>query len=853
MSTTLNKKYPIFKENQVLSEKHLNGLVAYLEKEERDTRTSLLGVGIACGLEITVAEDFSSIHISKGTAVTTEGFIIQYEGGTYTHFKEMEVSEDFMTFMNETPPHYKTNVNYADFSDNYFMLNGSHQLLENDTDSSGALDRRFVNDKVVLLLLQANLIQQENCLTTSCDDKGMRLEFQLKPIIVDSSWLGQFESENKAKIHFEKLYLSRFNVPKTKLVKGVDIFAQHQRIVQQAQTPTHQRISEVYKYYQTAIDSELEMSLLENISSTLSSAIDQHQNSPTIQYVYDWMADIHQAYNEIVDLVQEYPNYCCVNKDVFPFHISLGSAQWNTVKVNEEKDKYLMYGNLRSESLFTGFLSHENHEKTLQLKSMFKRLFHIINSFEVDSSLSIKITPSSIGKSKLGERAIPFYYKKENISTLNRYWNFEKTQKLTNDELMSYHSSEYSTINEVNSSLSWDIETYNFFRIEGHIGKEYTQAMAEVKVIQEFSRLPFEVIGINAVDEKGRSLSYDNSAGEWDDLEVEYDLARTEFTNWLDNFYQWMVTNRSQVEQLMPIFNDTFYSDLQDTITEFETLLTQNLAEFLQNFTVFYNAFEELNNVFLYYDSLIDLRQACQLENHLIEEIENRLDEFRVIVLSNTFTIIYEEVKRRWINSVRKTFLSTYSENHCALSHKGGVTKGGTFVMLYCDYSIFESKAPTLPFLNFFNSAQKLTLNTGLSNVKLQKLQKRNVLSKRKKMKGIQSLKNEKQDQCLENEKESIKNLKLNIEKGIKAQFQHEVASYLNNSLKPILAIDYSAQPQSDRTPKKIIIADFYLPYICCGNSDAINIVINSSTEQEPSVGDFDHRDLDPNDFDTDE
>ncbi len=48
--------------------------------------------------------------------------------------------------------------------------------------------------------------------------------------------------------------------------------------------------------------------------------------------------------------------------------------------------------------------------------------------------------------------------------------------------------------------------------------------------------------------------------------------------------------------------------------------------------------------------------------------------------------------------------------------------------------------------------------------------------------------------------------------------------------------------------PERVIIADFYLPYICCSNGNNINIVLGS-TEPEPIIADFEGSDFEENDF----
>src|SRR5262245_6074006 len=68
--------FPVFEANQVLTSAHLNDVFNYLDEQERLTRSNLIGIGIACGLEIRLDSASSAIHLSRGCGVTSEGYLI---------------------------------------------------------------------------------------------------------------------------------------------------------------------------------------------------------------------------------------------------------------------------------------------------------------------------------------------------------------------------------------------------------------------------------------------------------------------------------------------------------------------------------------------------------------------------------------------------------------------------------------------------------------------------------------------------------------------------------------------------------------------------------------------------------
>ena len=75
MSDILNT-YPVFERNQVLTSTQLNNLVNYLDQQNRLTRAKLIGMGVVCGLEISYDASDDEITISKGTGITSEGYLI---------------------------------------------------------------------------------------------------------------------------------------------------------------------------------------------------------------------------------------------------------------------------------------------------------------------------------------------------------------------------------------------------------------------------------------------------------------------------------------------------------------------------------------------------------------------------------------------------------------------------------------------------------------------------------------------------------------------------------------------------------------------------------------------------------
>src|SRR3546814_18655380 len=80
------ESYPIFEADQVLTNDHLNDTVNYLDRQSRLSRVRLIGSGIVCGLDVTVADE--SITVSGGHGITSQGYIIEHCERVYTHYTD---------------------------------------------------------------------------------------------------------------------------------------------------------------------------------------------------------------------------------------------------------------------------------------------------------------------------------------------------------------------------------------------------------------------------------------------------------------------------------------------------------------------------------------------------------------------------------------------------------------------------------------------------------------------------------------------------------------------------------------------------------------------------------------------
>ncbi len=64
---------------------------------------------------------------------------------------------------------------------------------------------------------------------------------------------------------------------------------------------------------------------------------------------------------------------------------------------------------------------------------------------------------------------------------LYRYWDYNKTKRGEERHNLSYNAGAYNAPFFITQALMYDIEPFNFFRIEGHIGKHINEVLPTVK------------------------------------------------------------------------------------------------------------------------------------------------------------------------------------------------------------------------------------------------------------------------------------------------------------------------------------------------------------------------------------
>lgn len=503
-------EYPVFEADQVLTADHLNQLFDYLDEQNRLTRTCLIGIGIVCGLDSYYENN--SITITAGVGVTSLGYLINFNGGTYTYARTYNLPDSVAA---------DEKAFYGDMDMwQLFTPDADNPLTVDDEVLS---DTGFLQDKVVILLLELDIENLKNCTTNDCDDKGSRAELNVRPLLVSTEDLSTFtytgfETDKAA---LPDIVLKRYNVPFKELKSPTDVLNAFYAITDATSlAKIADGYSKAYETYKTMLPAE-NFNPFTNLLATLNTQLNDVKTNSYVftEYYYDYIDDLVKAYNEFREKGDTLLVACCPDENLFPYHLALCEALGDSRSTASAYRNYFIHSPVFGE------------QKALagELQQLFTRMKLLVEKFTIPGIAStrqpvIKITPGEYGKYYLSERAIPYYY--DPLAVLNS-WNYEKTRKGKASKNLSYHSDKYSSDDKVVNPLLYELEPYNFFRVEGHIGTNINFALANIVSKKQQFSLPFDVIALN-VAENSKITNQNLTKCYFHDLESLYNVLIAE-------------------------------------------------------------------------------------------------------------------------------------------------------------------------------------------------------------------------------------------------------------------------------------------------------------------------------------
>lgn len=751
--------FPVFEANQVLSFSHLNQIFNYLDEQERLTRADLIGIGIVCGLEIALAQDVdggASISLSRGVGVTSLGYlIVEPEDTVLTSYRQYELPSDppYPSFMKDDGP---------------YDLWELFPAGEPDT-TPLASPGGFLSDKAVLLFLELKKEGLRNCSMNNCDDRGSEMTVTLRRLLVriddlkeiiakanalegDLS-LAELEAALSQRLNLPELRLPRVDVPNTGPATSQEVLAAFHAVfhAEHLAQQTAAALSAAYDAFKPLVAASYPTNPFADFTARFGPLDNVPANTVQVrflQYYYELFDDILRAYRDLCREGARLLSLCCPPDQLFPRHLMLGVLFPNLVS-NASIFRTPFWGS----PILRG-----SGEEIATVERLFARLVELTRRFTDTPPLApstgfsrlpvndnaIRITPSSLGDIPLGKKAIPYYYLFNGTPPLYQLWDPEKTAQNRANLNLGYRSDSYQPAAPtfVSQALRYDLEPYNFLRLEGHLGKNYLGVMNTLLSYKSRYRLPIEVVALRtgAFDE---NVPVDLTGEEcrFQDLETLYDTLKAEavcfFCEEVQYFYALPFEFRSKITtpakpqlpllvQCAPefmvqpqtvgrLFEDFLANQPGGKVPDIDPniiinfLNSQNVGQ--SNLIIFYiilyisKLYEQFTQDLgqldfasfqKRYQDLLAVTEAVERERedaagnvegtaNLLkwEELDDRLEAILYYCRLDAFRTLAEEYKRRVREVKQKQFLGDFLRRHPGIQHKGGVPLGGTFIVVY--------------------------------------------------------------------------------------------------------------------------------------------------------------------------
>ncbi len=588
-------QYPQFVPNQVLTANLLNDLRDYLDVSNRQGILKTTGRGIVCGLEWKAEYDVPAtklwtITISDGYGISSEGYLLPFKGGEFTHAQTYN-DPSVMDENGVIKPKYKTWRQADGLQISLLELLPSSALIDGKLNTH-ELTNADVKNKVIVLYLEIKERPLNSCIATDCNNKGVETLLTVRPLLVPKSAMVPVSLCPTEKYPTPRIKL---RVPRLhSIIAGGITSVSDSAILMKG-------FGTIVKYMTPILDTEIEKAY--NKYHTGSYLVGYHvetppkiaerinpwnQNNKTStdlvqQYLYDFIRDLTDAYNEFMAHACGLVIDCCT-EGAFPRHLMLGS--FFSVKPNDLVDPDIYNQSYYRNNFEPSPVKNVLFDDLELSRRLFCRLVELIKNFNykgifssdriIHIDPSISITPSQTEMYPLGQRAVPYYYGLP--TAIKRCWQLSDDCCVA-EPLHSYHKE--LILEETITPKTWldhnfdlDYVQETFFRIEGQIRHEGNAAMQKIQDKRQEHNLEFDLLKLPLNpfpnQNKANTEFTETMEDKFDNIQKHIETAA--FERWLTVFKTKITTAdfTKDYTNNVAIPLDTLIKKLDDTYTAWQ-------------------------------------------------------------------------------------------------------------------------------------------------------------------------------------------------------------------------------------------------------------------------------------------
>jgi hypothetical protein len=667
MIPTSSIQYPVFKKGDTLKSDDLNNLVNYLEGEQLDTRVYLIGAGVFYGLEPQWDNNTKKLTITNGAGVSSDGFL-------FTANVADPNNSNALIPLRYNDLGNSTSITLADGS----RIEG-RLLIPGDGEGSSSLAERIALNDVVVIYARSEKITVEDCLR-SYENSGERQKYTLEAMLVP---IGNLDAQiakwdpavTSIPIAEGEPFVNRFgyftDLQGNEFI-SFDGFTSWETVRNNFNNVCAAAESRIAADYIAAFDSYarlLQMGGKVNPFTGLEGKLQAARqrlnadNSPLprqLPYYYDYLKDLVAAYQEFFRT--GYLHLRAIpDEKRFEKYVALGNCGEDRAGM----EKYRM-------KLYRPPFGDTDQELLDRLRVLMLRMEHLANPantlFRENHNLpdTVTITPSAALSAPLSHKAIPFYYtnRTDNPATpqtpgLQHYWNYDAERQR---RLFSIPGIDNATDRLL---LLRDMDAYNFFRVQGHIGQKADVAQSAISAVRSQLHLPFDIKVVFLVtDAIAQEIISEETAWFTDlGLLLEKVVNDIRCENACGDDYEGKIFGPSSV-------NMNIGQMFEALIIFFDKVTDENWTSWVTT-----KCREICNNNVPADSAAVAFAgpHCCPLHLKILYDL-------------------HKEYKRRKEEALSQVFFHKFAAAHPGLEHNAGVPKGGTLVLVCADEGTFDDE-----------------------------------------------------------------------------------------------------------------------------------------------------------------